>query len=516
MKMVKKLIISMITISLSLVCRVTDGVCDKLLVGNYSIGEYDLSNGHVDVKFDVSWRNSWRSSTGRVGRDAVWIFAKFRKNGGDWEHVRLNGAGAHTVGSAGMTVEVGLEDTSVPFNSSTNPGVGVFIYRSVDGSGVSTANDVTLSWHYAGNGVVPGVDVVDMRILGLEMVYVEEGAFYAGDNATSSASFKQGSSDNDPWHITSEGAISVSNVASNGYYYVTDSYSNDDATGSAFTIPSTYPKGYGGFYVMKTELTQAHWVDFFNMLSSSQKANRDITSSTNGGKNSDSIVYRNNVSWTGSGNATLPGNTHKGVSVNYLSWGDLTAYLDWSGLRPMSELEYEKACRGPLLPVSGEYAWGSTTIVQATGILNSGLANERGSPLNSNIAYNNSGGVQGPVRTGSFGVGASGRVSAGTSYSAAYDLSGNLWERAVTVGNSTGRSFNGGKHGNGVLLSDGNPDVSTWPSTTAVGAGFRGGDWDSDAAYARVSDRGVSAYVSSSRTDDYGGRGVRSVPPAGG
>ena len=30
----------------------------------------------------------------------------------------------------------------------------------------------------------------------------------------------------------------------------------------------------------------------------------------------------------------------------HISWSDMSAYLDWSGLRPMTELEYEKACRG--------------------------------------------------------------------------------------------------------------------------------------------------------------------------
>jgi hypothetical protein len=35
----------------------------------------------------------------------------------------------------------------------------------------------------------------------------------------------------------------------------------------------------------------------------------------------------------------------------------------------MTEFEYEKAARGPVEPVSGEYAWGSTTLVQSVVIL---------------------------------------------------------------------------------------------------------------------------------------------------
>jgi hypothetical protein len=41
-------------------------------------------------------------------------------------------------------------------------------------------------------------DTVEIRVFGIEMVYIPQGSFFAGDNATSTASFKQGSSDKDP------------------------------------------------------------------------------------------------------------------------------------------------------------------------------------------------------------------------------------------------------------------------------------------------------------------------------
>jgi hypothetical protein len=41
----------------------------------------------------------------------------------------------------------------------------------------------------------------------------------------------------------------------------------------------------------------------------------------------------------------------------------MAAFADWSGLRPMSELEYEKACRGYNTPaVPNEYAWGNAKL----------------------------------------------------------------------------------------------------------------------------------------------------------
>ena len=84
------------------------------------------------------------------------------------------------------------------------------------------------------------------------MVYVPDGAFFAGDNATSTASFQQGSSDTGPWYIGSEGAITIGAQAGTGtgfgetnaeYRYVSMGGAGEDSTGATFTIPATFPKG---------------------------------------------------------------------------------------------------------------------------------------------------------------------------------------------------------------------------------------------------------------------------------
>jgi len=104
------------------------------------------------------------------------------------------------------------------------------------------------------------------------------------------------------------------------------------------------------------------------------------------------------------------------------------------------------------------------------------------------------------------------RVNSGGGFYGVKELSGNVWERAVTVGNSTGRAFEGRYHGNGVLDSSGNPNVTSWPGTNAVGAGFRGGSWFDNANGARLSDRNYAALSVTIRDFVYGGRGVRSAP----
>jgi formylglycine-generating enzyme required for sulfatase activity len=486
---------------------------------------HPYSGGNGEVEFDLAWDNSWRVTPPLepYNWDAVWIFAKIRINGGDWAPLKFNMTG-HTI-PAGFTHTMGLVDTGAAHNASTNPAVGMFVYRSSDGFGTASVADMRLQWSYADNGASSG-DAVEVRPIAVEMVYIPEGAFYAGDGSPdsggSTSRLKEGSADTDPWHLGSEISIGVTNAASDGYYYVSSGWSGESSTGSSFTIPAAFPKGYGAYYIMKGEVSQGQWVALFNMLTDTQKSTRDITGGVlnTTGKASDGLVNRNNVSWT-SGDATLPdqggGATYSGAAMNFLTWADLTAYLDWAGLRPMSELEYEKAGRGsrgvssPIAAVSGEYAWGSTSIAGATSISNSGLTNERGQ-TGSNIACNNVAGVQGPLRVGGFAQAGSNRISVGGGFYGALELSGNVWERSVTVGNSNGRAFESRYHGNGVLGSTGNPDVTSWPGPDAVGSGWRGGAWNAGNGWTRLSDRYFAALTSGNRSSSFGGRGVRSAP----
>jgi formylglycine-generating enzyme required for sulfatase activity len=196
---------------------------------------------------------------------------------------------------------------------------------------------------------------------------------------------------------------------------------------------------------------------------------------------------------------------------------DVAAYLDWSGLRPLTELEFEKACRGTLAAVTDEYAWGSTSITGAANITNGGSTNETSTTFGVNAVYNFNANVQGPMRAGVFATGSSTRAQSGAGYYGMMELSGNLWERPVTVGNATGRGFTG-VHGNGTLSTNGRANETGWPGlaggevTGATGAGFRGGAWNGAAIYLRVSSRYVAADNSTGRGYDYGGRGVRASP----
>ncbi len=189
----------------------------------------------------------------------------------------------------------------------------------------------------------------------------------------------------------------------------------------------------------------------------------------------------------------------------------------------MSELEFEKTCRGTIAPVPNEYPWGTTGIattaytLAAAGATNEGIATNYSTTLG-NAAYFPTipfpGAIAGPVRVGIFAANGSnsGRVTSGASYYGIMELGGNSYERTVTIGNVEGRAFTG-LHGNGTLAADGNSDATAWPApATALGAGFRGGAWDGTATFVRVSDRNSAANAGSGRFGNFGGRGGRLAP----
>jgi formylglycine-generating enzyme required for sulfatase activity len=289
---------------------------------------------------------------------------------------------------------------------------------------------------------------------------------------------------------------------------------------------------------MKYEVTQQGYVDFLNTLTYTQQVTRTanapnsvagtgalITGNTNrngidiqtpGVASTIPAVYACNLDGDAVYGEIEDG---KDIACNSLNWDDVTAYLDWSGLRPMTELEFEKACRGTVAPVPNEYPWGTTGIAASAytlanpGATNEGIATNY-SPTLGNASYNTTdGAINGPLRVGIFAANGSnsGRATAGASYYGIMELGGNLVEWPVTIGNVEGRAFTG-LHGNGALAADGNPDGAAWPApASAIGAGFRGGGWGIGATRMRVSDRSSAAGISSGGAFD-GGRGARLAP----
>ena len=470
------------------------------------------------VQFDLSWENSWRIAPDRW--DAAWVFVKYRSSDGLWRHASLDNSGH--VAPGGASISAGLVDPTSAYNASTNPAVGVFIYRSTDGSGTFTANGIQLLWNYSADGVV-AADVQEVRVFAIEMVYVPQGAFAAGSGGTENAAFTLTTINTADATSAPSGTGGLGGQAG-GY-----------PTGQTAPANASWPNGFNAFYSMKYEVTQQGYVDFLNTLTYTQQNTRTTTVPTSvAGTGALNNNHRNGIDIQTSGvdpttpalyACNLDGDAifgeavdGKDIACHSLSWGDLTAYLDWSGLRPMTELEFEKACRGTLAPVPDEYPWGTTGIANnAYTLANAGATNE-GIATNYSTTLGNAcyftTGINAPLRVGIFAANAnnSGRATAGASYYGIMELGGNMRERSVTIGNVDGRAF-AGLHGNGTLATDGNPDGATWPApTTASGTGFRGGAWFDFAFSLRVSDRNFAANTDSGRFNSRGGRGTRLAP----
>ena len=477
------------------------------------------------MQFDVTWENSWRTSSGPANWDAAWLFVKFRVNGGAWKHASLNATGY--IAPSGSTIDIGLLTPGTGFNITSNPGMGVFLYRSANGSGTFTATAAQLQWNYGANGVNDN-DLVDVQVYGIEEVYVPQAAFYVGSGFGSQPGFEYGSfyaypTETNPYQVTSEAAITVGTTTGNLYY---DPTINDPFVGDKIgPIPAAFPKGYKAFYCMKYELSQQGYVDFLNNLNYSQsRSHYDYNTAID--------QYRFHIDTLFGSSAFRSRSPY--IACNFLSWNDLSAYLAWAGLRPMTELEYEKACRGVLFPVPNEKAWGTANVAaNYYTIGNPDLTNEivaaqlgTGFGFGNSANYNTDGFVisptRGPLRVGIFaasstGLSTAGRVSAGATYYGIMEMTGNVWEQAVTVGNPEGRLFTG-THGNGVLNASGFATNTDWPNPTVpAGAGRRGGSFMSPFSAGgdslRVSGRRFAAQQPANvRTAVFGGRGVRTAP----
>ena len=521
---------------------------NNLALSKFDVYATDTAVHRMTFTVDLRQDNSWRNVS---SHDAVWVFMKYSTDGGQtWHHGSMAGSGLNPAGfSAPQDFEL-----VVPQDMK-----GFFLRRTSLVSGVIDPQGVHFVWNYAQDGLSDAAAKAAntlTKVFGIEMVYVPEGGFFAGDGASASPfRFKQGSADDQPWYIASESAITTANVASGGFYYQSTGAPGENNTGDAFLISNSFPKGFKAFYLMKYELTEGEWVSFFNTLPVAARLKRDITSSDQGGKNSTAVVDRNTISWDPS-NPILPAVTSRpSRAMSYVSWPDVAAFADWAGLRPMTELEFEKAARGAdISPVPDEFAWGTAAYNAAgaeeifplakdedgTETIFDGAANLNRNALGWISGDGRSGGPaagqKGPLRAGIFAENSTARVTSGAGYYGNMELSGDLAEPVVTVGRLEGRQFLG-THGDGELSTllghEGNATNPDWPGIDpsdarrgvdkTLGIGYRGGDFQS----ANIRDFQVSSRTFAAKDPDssgfkqrqdnaagifYGGRLVRTAP----
>ncbi|MBN1638525.1 MAG: SUMF1/EgtB/PvdO family nonheme iron enzyme [Ignavibacteriales bacterium] len=461
-------------------------VGNNIILTNVFILSKDTNKNTAIIKFDLYWENSWRDS---VNYDAAWVFAKIKNSSDKWMHVKLDiNASNHKLDNPDAVIEIGETD---------GEGVGAFIYRGVEGYGTFSTK-CELLFHYTDEWFDTNFITVD--VFAIEMVFIPEGPFYVGSGGTEINHFyKYGG--NDPYYITSENEIIVGTNSDNLYYSSeAPYYAGGDQLGP---IPSSFPKGYKSFYCMKYEITQEQYVEFLNSIDSLQASNRYSSDSEwYGRKHRYNIV---NIDGVFSTNKPF-------IACAYLNAKDGLAYADWAGLRPMTELEFEKICRLDKYPLPNEYAWNSDSIMQAKGIAYPYEPNEMALNTGANCVFGDHDSVQGPLRVGCFATSSSSQEDAGAAYSGVMEMSGNLLEFCITVGDIDGRAFSG-QTGDGEIDSLGHSNVANWPTQIAeIGFSLRGSSWFNLQEYCRISDRfggAVTYWEVNSRVEMCGFRCVR-------
>ncbi len=385
------------------------------------------------VSFDISWEGSWRHEG---NHDAVWVFFKVQAAAGkSWQPVRLVADKVLNPTGCGDGEGTPL-DLIVPHGE--DGFVGMLVRRAEFGQGTVRAAGVTAVWDFTANQDVTTDVKVSMRAFGIEMVYVPKGPYYLGTHADADMNdfyrYREGGGKNAPYRVTGPGAIPTGRQE--GRLWASGAQPEEGGE-----IPASFPNGYAAFYCMKKMITGGDYCGFLNTLTPERAAKRYSAAIDRSGEapvNSYSVGQEQAV-----------------FNFNPLSWADGAAFAAWAGLRPMTELEFEKITVGPIEP-----GW------------------------------------------------VTGHRLDFPSYWDVRDSNGwrLMLERVVTVGNPKGRRFRG-THGRGTLQVP-----ADWPQDDAVGAGFRGGYGPKS----RPSQRLQAATVNPERERFFGWRGVRTAPEEAG
>jgi len=456
---------------------------------NGTVKVTDVTSGVATLELDLAWDNSWRDN---FNWDAVWIFLKTKPASGSWSHVMLQDV-QHTA----------TNDYVVMNGKSGNNVVGVYVFLGKNDTRHQASTTVTLKWACGSAYTKASFDNNQVFLLaqGIEMVYVPFGAYYLGDGSSANT---LGGADGKPLAISGEGAIAT----------LYQRASNGAISAAINNLNANYPKGYGGFYVMKYETSQEQYVTFLNTLTRAEQETllgASFLSALSPGRYifGDTLqpTFRNGIILSGKSSGqpyifdnNLNGNDVYGedgdgqcVACNYMSLNDLLAYASWSGLRPMSELEYERACRAPFPqdPLAGEYPWNSNSgLSRVTSITAGGRAAEIAGNTSCNVNSGSglTGSNQGPVRCGLFARTTSTQVTAGATYWGVMEMAGNVRELVAGVSHtSLSRTTNGG----------GTFSTSAWGSATPGFFGLRGGGFSGSDSLLRTSGRSEMNKVAS-------------------
>jgi len=493
----------------------------------------------IKIKFDLSWENSWRDD---INWDAAWITAKVKRANGSWKHIKFQ--------TTGNSIEGNPQTAKIVVPSDR---MGAFIYRSGKGTGNIDLSGIKLAWNY-GLDSVANIDSAEIRFFATEMVYVPQGSFAFGDSYTPTKNvYSQASTDrlvpsifknfiaadtlkygsNTPmFSIISDKttpklttASTSSGAMNNGDQVIIDGIYINGTKGIGITASepfkySSFPIGFKAFYSMKYEVSQGQYTDFLNTT-------KIIASNMPAGMISQNVLLPtpnspsqplSRFSIEKQGETYIVSRPDR--AMDYATSNHIFAFANWSSLRPMTELEFEKAARGPLAPTYNDRANGQNpqgniaptgNNDQVISVLKlNGAENGTEAPTTSDstkflsysgITIEGGDGGTGSYRVGVFATSSSSRRSSGASYYGIMGLNDNVVELVISLNSEHSRSFKD-VNGIGENPSTGYPTMSHW---------FSSGYFDSwSSSISKNSWSGVSGRSSGGQNGGF--RLVRSAP----
>ncbi|MBI4711703.1 MAG: formylglycine-generating enzyme family protein [Planctomycetes bacterium] len=402
------------------------------------------ADGQVTVEFKLAQDNPYGDVTfdSISFSDYIWVFVKYSTSGGlDYQHATL---------AAGGSVAPVADNK------------GAFIKASLAGPAGAT---FTVKWNYTADAVAAIDAQTLIKVCAMEMVEIPTGAFYYGPATTEIATFN---------NYNAGLEILVNNVG-------------QIPTGAG----AGWPNGYSAFYLAKYEVSQAQYVDFLNTITTTDAAARyDATLFNTYGYR---IQFNSDAPFGARYTTDAPNRC-----CNFLNWdNDLKGYLAWAALRPMTEMEFEKAARGTEKAGTNKrtYPWGNTAPSVSTGSV------DGGTHILHYANYNNIAGGAKPILVGwylSQWYAPSATEATGASPYGITDLSGNVWEHLINCASLTVPA-----NGDGTITAP-----ASWPGA-AAGKGLRGGGWDNTATVLQVSARPSAGWANTVRNINVGFRPAR-------
>jgi len=293
----------------------------------------NVAGQSIQVQFDLNWGNTWKDD---VNWDAVWVFMKYKDAQGLWKHCKISPTGYdHGQGTPNI-----IEPTADQ--------MGAFVRLALEGQGNFNAEGLQLRWNYGADGLT-SVSGLEVRVFAIEMVYHPEGEFSVrrGQSAPFFTVFNNtldffSYQDNYRTVASGDKIVVINDRITPQFTNGSDTLrvkgnSGLDNDADGVIDNNIYPTGYYPFYLLKYEISEQQYADFFNCLTMAQRGTLGVAGTT---------ISESNGQYF----ATNPNQICTGANPERF-----LAYADWSGLRPMSYLEFQKAMNGPKNP--DEFTW---------------------------------------------------------------------------------------------------------------------------------------------------------------